>query len=174
MNKGFTVKKIVIGGIIAAIYAAASLALAPISFGAVQFRVAEAMTLLPVLSAEAVLGVTLGCAITNAAGVFLGANILGPVDIVLGSAATLIAAILTRLLARYRLKGLPILAALPPVLVNAVVIGGELMWATSGGQWNTAAFGLFAGQVALGQLFACFGLGLPLLKMLEKAKLFEQ
>ena len=132
--------------LIASLYTAVSLVLAPIAFGAVQARVSEAFTLLPVLVPDAVVGVTLGCFLTNLVGVFTGANVLGALDIVFGTAATLTAALCTRRLARVRLRGLPVAAAVPPVLINAVVVGG----------------------VALGQLFSCFALGLPLVRIIEK------
>ena len=115
--------------LIASLYTAVSLVLAPIAFGAVQARVSEAFTLLPVLVPDAVVGVTLGCFLTNLVGVFTGANVLGALDIVFGTAATLTAALCTRRLARVRLRGLPVAAAVPPVLINAVVVGAELAWA---------------------------------------------
>ena len=77
--------------LIASLYTAVSLVLAPIAFGAVQARVSEAFTLLPVLVPDAVVGVTLGCFLTNLVGVFTGANVLGALDIVFGTAATLTA-----------------------------------------------------------------------------------
>ena len=88
--------------LIASLYTAVSLVLAPIAFGAVQARVSEAFTLLPVLVPDAVVGVTLGCFLTNLVGVFTGANVLGALDIVFGTAATLTAALCTRRLARVR------------------------------------------------------------------------
>ena len=74
--KNRTLRQITAAGVIAAAYAAISLVLAPITFGAVQCRVSEALTLLPVLSPAAVWGVTLGCAITNGVGAATGANFL--------------------------------------------------------------------------------------------------
>ena len=146
--------------LIASLYTAVSLVLAPIAFGAVQARVSEAFTLLPVLVPDAVVGVTLGCFLTNLVGV------LGALDIVFGTAATLTAALCTRRLARVRLRGLPVAAAVPPVLINAVVVGAELAWAF--GPRTFAGFLLQAGGVALGQLFSCFALGLPLVRIIEK------
>ena len=146
--------------LIASLYTAVSLVLAPIAFGAVQARVSEAFTLLPVLVPDAVVGVTLGCFLTNLVGVFTGANVLGALDIVFGTAATLTAALCTRL------RGLPVAAAVPPVLINAVVVGAELAWAF--GPRTFAGFLLQAGGVALGQLFSCFALGLPLVRIIEK------
>lgn len=159
-------KTLVRCALIAALYTAVSLALAPIAFGAVQARVSEALTLLPVLVPDAVVGVTLGCFLTNLVGVFTGANVLGALDIFFGTAATLAAALCTRRLARVRLKGLPIAAAVPPVLINAVVVGAELMWAF--GPRTLEGFLLQAAGVAVGQVISCVVLGIPLVRVIEK------
>ena len=164
---------IVVAGVIAALYAALTLALAPLSFGAVQMRVSEAFTLLPVLSMTAVWGVTVGCMISNGFGVLLGTNILGPVDILVGSLATLIAALLTRKLRGIRVKNIPILAPLPPILVNAVMIGAELTVAMSP-DFNLGIFAVNMLQVGLGQVIPCYVLGLILIYVLEKTKLSER
>jgi len=71
------VRLITQSALIAAVYTVLTLALAPLSFGQMQVRVSEALTLLCVFSPSAVIGVTLGCAISNAVGFFTGANILG-------------------------------------------------------------------------------------------------
>lgn len=159
-------KTLVRCALIAALYTAVSLALAPIAFGAVQARVSEALTLLPVLAPDAIAGVTLGCFLTNLVGVFTGANVLGALDILFGTAATLASALCTRRLARVRLKGLPVAAAVPPVVINAVVIGAELAWAF--GPRTLGGFLLQAAGVAAGQLLSCFVLGLPLVRLIEK------
>lgn len=166
-NQQSKTKRLVRCALIAALYAAVSLALAPITYGMMQARVSEALTLLPVLSADAVLGVTLGCFLTNLVGVFTGANILGVLDIVFGTAATLCAALCTRRLRHIRTAGLPLAAAIPPVLCNAVVIGAELTWLTAG-QFTLEIFLIQAAWVALGQILSCFVLGLPLVRLIEK------
>ena len=159
-----SLRSLAAGGMIAGAYAALSLVLAPITFGAVQCRVSEALTLLPVLSPTAVWGVTLGCLVTNAVGAGTGANFLGALDILFGTAATLLSALATRALGKVRVRGVPVLAALPPVLINAAVIGGEWCWAATGSL--NGAFWVFAGQIALGQLPPCI-LGLVLVRALE-------
>ncbi|MBQ2751788.1 MAG: QueT transporter family protein [Oscillospiraceae bacterium] len=138
----------------AALYAAVSIVLLPISFGAVQVRLSEALTILPVYTPLGVWGVTLGCLITNAYGVSVGANILGAADIVIGTAATLVAALMTRWLRNFRIKGMPIAATIPPIVVNAVVIGAELTFAETGKIFSPLLWiNMF--QVGLGQLIAC-------------------
>lgn len=160
-----TLRQLTAAGVIAAAYAALSLVLASITFGPVQCRVSEALTLLPVISPAAIWGVTLGCAVTNGVGAATGANFLGLLDILVGTAATLLAAVLTRLLGKCRFDGLPWLSALPPILINAVAIGGEWCYAATGS--INVAFWVFAGQIALGQLPPCL-LGVWLVGLLER------
>ncbi|HWP51154.1 MAG TPA: QueT transporter family protein [Clostridia bacterium] len=155
---------------IAALYAVISIVFLPLAFGAVQARISEALTLLPVLTPLGIPGVTIGCLITNIYGVAAGANILGAADILFGTSATLIASLMTRGLRRYRIKGLPVLASIPPVIVNAIVVGTELTFAET----NTLLSPLLwvnMFQVGLGQLIACTVLGLVLIWTLERAAL---
>lgn len=152
---------------IAALYTVLCVALAPLSYGMVQIRAAEALTLLPVFSPVAIWGVTLGCALSNLIGFLTGANILGFLDVFFGTAATLAAAFLSWKLRNVRVWRLPVLSAIPPVLVNALVIGLELTVLEAGG-FHAGIFLLNAAYVGLGQAAACFGLGLPLAYILEK------
>ncbi len=169
-------QKIVLCAMIAAIYAAVSLALAPISFGQVQARVSEALTILPAFAPFTIIGLTVGCFLTNLVGLFMGANILGGLDLLFGTAATLIAAILSWKLGKIRWKGIPVLSSIPPIVVNAVIIGWELMYVTTG--WNLSSFLLNMALVGLGQLVSCGVLGLILAAALEKTgakkKLFPE
>jgi len=135
--------------LIAAAYAALTLALAPFSFGMLQFRLSEALTVLPLFTPAAVPGLFVGCALANLGGVMLGQSL--PPDILIGSLATLIAALMTR-----RLRGNVLLALIPPVAVNALVIGVELGLLGVGPVWACI------GYVGLGQLGVCYTAGLLL------------
>lgn len=168
--KNKTLFRLCLSAVIAALYAAVSLALAPISFGAVQVRVAEALTLLPVLFPEAIAGVTLGCFLTNLIGAMTGMNILGFADVLIGTLATFAAAVMTWKLRRIRVAGLPLCSALMPVLFNAVIIGGELAFVLFPDQLLTG-FVINALQVGLGELLACLILGLPLVQVLNRTEL---
>jgi len=137
------------GAIIAALYAALTLALAPISFGLVQFRVAEALTVLAFYTPAAVPGLFVGCLLANIIGG------LGIIDIVFGSLATLVAAYMT-----YKIKN-RFLAPLPPVLINALVVGPIVAY------YVEVPFYLGMLYVGLGQLAVCYALGLPLLFALK-------
>lgn len=157
MKQFFTVKNLTLSGIIAALYAGLTILLQAISFQAVQVRVSEALTLLPVLMPAAIPGLTVGC---------LLANMLSPVgwmDWVFGTLATLIAAVLTR-----KFSNNLYLAALMPVLSNAIIIGIMLNVAFGEPLWMSML------TVGAGEALACFVLGIPLVKALEKVpKLYQ-
>ena len=152
---------------IAAIYTVLSVCLSAISYGTVQIRVSGALTLLPVFALGNVWGVTIGCFLTNVIGFFTGANILGALDAVFGTAATLVAALLTYALRNVRLKGLPVAAVIPPVIVNAVVIGMELCVLINGG-FNPVVFWAQAVSVGVGQLLSCGVIGLIMVRVIER------
>lgn len=154
-------------GMIAALYTVATMALAPLSFGNLQFRVSEALTLLPVFTVSAVPGLTIGCIIANALGVAFSANAAGWLDVIFGSIATLLAAILTRALRKIEFKGVPVLAILPPVLLNALIVGGELAVVYELPFWITAL------EVGAGELGVCVILGIPLVLALKRTRLFD-
>lgn len=149
------VNKIVRTAIIAALYIAITVSLAPFSYGLIQVRVSEALTVLPFIFPESMWGLFLGCLIANLYGGF------GWIDIVFGSLATLIAAYLTSKMPT------SILAPLPPVLVNAVIIGFVLKYVLG------TPLLLSMGYVAVGQIVSCYALGLPLLYFLKKYKEFK-
>lgn len=144
-------------GMIAALYATITLLLAPISFGPMQIRLSEAMTLLPILWPEATIGLFAGCFLSNLVGGY------GILDAVVGGGATLLAALLTRRFRNHRL-----LAALPPVLINAVCIGLLLHYAASAPLLATMLY------IGIGQAIACYGVGLPLLTAMDKTVLAQK
>jgi len=138
--------------VIAALYAALTIFLAPISYGLIQFRIAEALTVLAYFTPAAIPGLFIGC---------LAANIIGPygiLDIVFGSLATLIAAYAT-----YRISN-KYLAPLPPVIANALIVGPLVAY------FVNVPFYMGMLYVGIGQLAVCYGLGLPLILALEPFK----
>ncbi|MEG1932924.1 MAG: QueT transporter family protein [Pygmaiobacter sp.] len=159
--KNFTQRQLVRCAMIAALYTAISLALAPLSYNAVQIRVAEALCLLPVFVPDAIIGVTLGCLLTN----LLGST---PIDAVFGTLASLLAAMLTYRLRHVRWHGLPIASAFSPVVCNAIIISAEITLFFSGGAGTAQLFLLNAATVGLGEVISCVGLGLLLVKGIEK------
>ena len=88
MQKNNATLRLAVSAVVAAAYAALTVALAPISYGAVQFRVSEALTVLPFLMPFTAWGLFAGCILAN---LYTGSV----VDILFGSLATLLAALLT-------------------------------------------------------------------------------
>jgi uncharacterized membrane protein len=157
-------KFIVQAAIIAAVYSALVIVLTAIlpfgfiNFGDIQMRASEALTVLPYFTPAAVPGLFVGCMISNMVGAATGVN--GAIDIAVGSLATLAAAY-----ASYKLRGYKWLVPLPPVVINALVVGLELYWVMPRFAWWAHVL-----LVGAGQAIACYGLGLPLLLLLEKRK----
>ena len=141
------------GAIIAALYVGLTYAGAPLAYGGVQFRISEALTILPVFTPAAIPGLTIGCFLAN-----LGSP-LGLTDIVCGTLATLIAAVLVRLTARIAWKGFPALAPLFPILANGLIVGAELAILTLPEGFALPGFFALAGSVALGETVVCVVLG---------------
>ena len=135
------------GAVIAALYTALTLLLAPISYGQLQVRLSEALTLLPILLPEAVPALAIGCLLSNILG---GCTIF---DIVVGTLATLLAALCTR-----RLRGKFWLAATMPVVFNGVIVGAVVHYCYS----PAFPLPLCMLTVAIGEAIACIIVG-PLL-----------
>ena len=154
-------------GVIAGLYTALTLLLAPFSFGIVQCRVSEALTILAAYHPAAVAGLTLGCAISNLVGLTMGANTAGALDILLGTLATGLAAWASYGLRNLRLGGLPVLSTLPPVLFNALIIGTELTVVL--GPVNLPTWLMWSALVGIGQIVACVGGGLLLAFAFQKS-----
>lgn len=155
MNKHFNVKYLVKAGIIAAIYVVLVIIFSFSSFGPIQFRVAEALTILPFFTSAAIPGLFIGCLIAN----ILGGAVIW--DIIFGSLATLIAAYFS-----FKLRKQALLVPIPPIVVNSVVIGIILKLAYG----VPEGLILLMGSVFLGQVVAIYGLGMILLKALTPFK----
>ena len=157
-------QRLALNGVIAAAYAALTLVASAmnLAYGPVQFRFSEALTVLPFLFPGTWPGLFVGCLVANLLSPY------GPIDIVIGSLATLLAAIWTEKVDR------PWLAPLPPVLCNGAIIGAMLAWYEVG--FGPGFWGIFAMNtltVGLGELVACYGLGLPILIALPKIPYFQ-
>lgn len=150
-------KLITQAAMIAAIYVILVEVFKPISYGIMQVRVAEILTILPYFTPAAIPGLTVGVLISNT----LGPN--GMLDIILGTLASLIAAYLT-----YKTKT-KILAPLPPILINALIIGAMLYYIFLG-TVDQMALPVIMGWVGLGQAIVCYGLGYPFMLILERYK----
>ncbi len=164
--KKTNVNTLVLGAFIAALYAALTYAasLAGLAYGQVQFRFSEALTVLAALTPAAIPGLTIGCFLGN-----LGSP-YGMVDIICGTLATLIAAVLSYLTRNVKIKGIPVLAPLFPVISNSVIVGLEIAFFLPEGI-SLYGFLINALWVGLGELAVCFGAGIPLLIAVEKTGL---
>ena len=141
---------------IAAIYVVLTLLFRPISFGEIQVRISEALTILPLFTPAAVPGVFVGCLIAN----IIGGGILP--DIIFGSLATLIGAVLT-----YRLREhTPLLAPLPPIAANTVIVPYVLLYGY--GVKLQIPFTMLT--VGIGEVLSCGVLGLLLFSALKRYK----
>ncbi len=163
------IEYIITGALIAAAYAGLTYLCNAfgLAYGPIQLRVSEILTILPVFTSAAIPGLTIGCFLAN-----IGS--FNAVDMVFGTAATLLATLLTYYLKDFKVKGIPIWAFLPPVIVNAVIIGLEIaifflpdvnIW------WGFVISGL---QVGAGQLIVCFGFGIPFYLVVKKYRIFER
>jgi len=170
-------RKIVIPALAGAAYAALTMLLAPISYGPIQFRISEALCILPFFLPHTALGLFFGCALANTL------STAGPLDIICGSAATLAAGLCTAGIGRTWRKqteepwpdrgtwqekrvfpGLwtRVWACLMPVLWNGAVVGAVLAYTSAPGSF-WAGFLLIGTQVALGEAAVLLALGLPLM-----------
>lgn len=138
------VKRIAITGIVAAVYAALTVGMAPISYGAIQMRLSEVMTLLAFVNPVFVPGLVLGNLIANLYSPF------GLPDVIFGTMATFIA-----VLAMSKTKNLWV-ASLWPALVNGVIIGAELYF------FAGLPLLVTMGYVALGEFIVVTLIGCPL------------
>ena len=182
MNTASTksIRYLVQAAVIAAIYAVLTLLASSLNlaYGPVQFRISEFLTVLPMFTPAAIPGLTLGCFLANLASPF------GPVDWIFGSVATLLAAVVSYLLRNVRIKDIPFLVPMAPVLFNALVVGVELACFSDVGfgfqnliaarlvSW--VAFGYNALTVGAGELVICYALGLPFAVFLLKTSLAKK
>lgn len=152
-------KFLIQAAVIAAVYATLTIMLLPFSYGVMQVRVSEALTILPYFTPAAIPGLFVGCLVSNMVGPY------GLLDMVLGSSATLIAAFFS-----FLLRKRPLLVPLPPVIANGIIIGSMLYYAYAVPMPLIACI-LW---VALGELISCYVVGYPLLRLLKKyKKIFE-
>jgi len=148
-------KQVSIAGAVAAVYFVITITpgISAISYGPLQIRIAEALTVLPFIYPATIGGLFVGC---------LLANLFSPVgveDIVFGSLLTLIAAYLTYLI---RKTNRAYLAPLPPVVINAFGVAAYLYAFFKIPYWSAVLY------IAIGEVIACYFLGYPLLKFLLK------
>lgn len=139
---------------IAAVYVVLTTVFAAFSFGEVQVRISEALTILPVFTPAAIPGLFVGCIISN----FLGGAIL--MDVIFGSIATLIGAVFTWKLRRSSKW----LAPIPPIVANAVIVPFTLYY----GYGVNLPIPFMMLTVGIGEVISCGVLGMILYEALNK------
>ncbi|SHH01138.1 QueT transporter family protein [Tepidibacter thalassicus] len=147
-----TTKSIVKIGLIAAVYAAITISIAPISYGLIQFRVSEVMTLLAFVDPIYIPGLVLGCVISN---MF---SSLGIIDIVVGSTATFISVYMIS-----KSKNL-FIASIWPTVINGLFIGAEIHFVLN------QPFLISSLYVAMGEFCVVTLIGYPLFKFILNKK----
>lgn len=156
----FSVRDLTVAAIVAALYAVMGYFgnVFGLTFGAVQFRFAEALTVLPFLFPATAPGLAIGCLITNLLSPY------GPIDVVLGTLATAVAAWWTAKMPRWYL------AAVPPIVMNLLLLPPMWAWAQIGGFtevfWGAWIYN--AVTFLIGEVPVCYVLGTILLKTLPK------
>lgn len=163
-----SVKRRTAAGVLGALYAVLTLLLSPISYGAVQFRLSEALCVFAFFDPLYAAGLFAGCLIAN----LIGSGLI--LDIIFGSLATLGAGLCMAALGRHgRGWGRCIAACAMPVVFNAVVIGAVLAASLVTREAFWASFALFGAQVGVGELVVMALLGLPLLRFVMKRPVFQ-
>lgn len=151
--KNKNVRFITMAAMIAAIYVVLVTIFAPISFGAIQVRVAEALTILPFFTPAAIPGLGVGCLLSN---ILCGADIL---DIVFGTLATVIGAF-----GSYAIRKYKYLVWIPPFLANTIIVPWVLRVAYAAE--DSIPYMMLT--VGIGEIAACGILGTALLLMISK------
>lgn len=152
---GFIVK----AAMIAAIYAVLTLAVSPIGYGSIQFRISEVMILFAAVTPAAIPGLTVGCILANLGSPF------GIADIILGSFASLLAALFAYVTRNIRMKNIPWLAPLGAVVFNGLIVSVSIMLASG----SDFVYWLSVAEISICELIPCYVLGIPLWMALEKS-----
>lgn len=169
MTKKEKTRYIITGALIAAAYAGLTYLSNAfgLAYGPIQLRISEVLTILPVFTPAAIPGLAVGCFLAN-----IGS--FNVADLLFGTLATVMAAILTYAWRNVKYKGIPLLSLLPPVLINALVIGFEISLFYLKGDHFLWGFVISALEVGLGQLIVCYCFGIPFYLVVEKYKIFKQ
>lgn len=171
MNKSSAALRLLtISGLIAALYVALTFTVPWLSFGMMQLRLSEVLTVLPLFYPPSVVGLSVGCVVSNLIGFLTGANPIGLIDAPVGGMATLLAALCTCYIGQkiQHRHGRLLLGLLPPVLFNAIIVGAELTVLFLDLFWVNF-FWVFAGQ-----FLVCYLLGYPLGLALSKNDLYRR
>ena len=164
-------RNLITAAVVGALYAVLTMVLAPISYGALQFRVSEVLCILPFFMPFTAWGLFVGCIVANLM------STAGVLDVVFGSLATLITCLcIARCGKMCNTLKARLFACFMPVIWNGLIVGATLTIALAGLNPLThfGAFLVFAGEVALGELGVMYLIGLPLMTYLPKQRFFSE
>lgn len=159
--KKLTTRQIALNGVVAGLYAAVTILTASFAYGNIQFRLSECLCVLVCFEPTLTVGLTLGCLIAN---LFSTVSVL---DIVVGTAATLLACLLTVKIQK------ALLVPLPTILCNAIIVGAMLAWVLAPESFWTS-FLIFGAEVGAGEAAVLYLLGVPLYLFVKKTNLIEK
>ncbi len=162
--KSYTTKRLCRAGILAALYMALTYIFAPLAFGPLQVRPAEALCLLALLYPEAIPALTVGCALSNLSSPYAF------YDVLVGSLTTAFSSLLSYLIGA-KLKNLPLklfIGGIFPVLCNALILPLVIVWVGGAGGWTL--YGLSCLSLLLTQSVWVWGLGIPLYLYITRLK----
>ena len=159
--KKLTTRQIALNGVVAGLYAAITILTASFAYGNIQFRIADALCVLVVLEPSLTVGLTLGCLISN---IF---STVSALDIVIGTAGTLLGCLLA---ARVKKDWL---VPVPVILANAVLVGAMLAYVLTPDALIQGFF-INGGEVLVGEAVVLYLLGVPLLLFFRRSGLMEK
>ena len=169
--KPLSMRRLTLAALIAAVYAVVTILTASFAYGPIQFRIAEALCILPFFLPFTTWGLFVGCIL---------ANIISPVgvmDMIFGSLATLGCCLCAAAIGKGwdgKSWGKCILACLMPVVWNAVIIGLLLaFFYAEDDRAKLTLFFLYGAEVGMGELAVMFVLGLPLMRWLPNSRIFQ-
>ena len=156
---------IVKSAVIAALYAIMTVVISPLSYGMVQCRFSESLIMLCAFTPAAIPGLTVGCLVAN---IFS----FNPIDMICGTTATLLSAVVGYMLRKVKIGGIPWLTPLPAVIFNMIIIGLELsVYLPIEGHGFLVGFFIQALSVFIGQVIACYIFGVPVYMLINKTGL---
>lgn len=156
---------IVKSAVIAALYAIMTVVISPLSYGMVQCRFSESLIMLCAFTPAAIPGLTVGCLVAN---IFS----FNPIDMICGTTATLLSAVVGYKLRKVKIGGIPWLTPLPAVIFNMIIIGLELsVYLPIEGHGFLVGFFIQALSVFIGQVIACYIFGVPVYMLINKTRL---
>ena len=156
---------IVKSAVIAALYAIMTVVISPLSYGMIQCRFSESLIMLCAFTPAAIPGLTVGCLVAN---IFS----FNPIDMICGTTATLLSAVVGYKLRKVKIGGIPWLTPLPAVIFNMIIIGLELsVYLPIEGHGFLVGFFIQALSVFIGQVIACYIFGVPVYMLINKTGL---